>query len=274
MGENAPPEREGPLAQGADVGAPSKLLSDEDAEGRVGAAAKGNEGAVLEATTAVSENSPHTQEKTLSPKSKKDRKVAQFRVPLAGTPYQPAAISAESLLLETGSSTATIANSNFSGLLRDRLHTIAEPGQLPHAPRSTHALAKKILGGQIVRFESEKERDAVHEECRRITGRGRNMTDQERASKGADDQHPYFRPLSSNVKSSLIGSMVKGVYDKDGLLRGQAKHKQPILNEIQRITMRNGTYASKDGERVLAKVRSLLPAMAPATKAQGARVKK
>ncbi|EMC95077.1 hypothetical protein BAUCODRAFT_149103 [Baudoinia panamericana UAMH 10762] len=72
----------------------------------------------------------------------------------------------------------------------------------------------------------------------------------------------HFAPLPVNVRSALVDKMVKGRYDEDGLLRGKSKHKQAILNDIAKIGLKNATYSGGDLERVLKKVRSLLPVTA------------
>ena len=58
--------------------------------------------------------------------------------------------------------------------------------------------------------------------------------------------------------------MVRGKYDDDGILQGNEKYKQAALNNIARATAMNSTYLAGDGERLLKKVRSLLPAASSA----------
>ncbi|KAK4550132.1 hypothetical protein LTR36_003099 [Oleoguttula mirabilis] len=274
MGENMSPEREGPQAQG--LRAPARSMDDDDVDGRAsnsqvrGDSAFGDagEGGLLggqsrreeasinvkqaEAPEAEDQEHAHmTTRRTPGP-------TAGPRLPLPGVPFMPASPVMDELI---GNNAATIAAANFEGVLNDRIKTIAEPGQLPDASnRSIHNMAQKLLSRQIIRFTDAEEKKAVIAECRRITGRGAKMTDQERAAKGPDN-HPYFEPLPESVRKSLVDKMVNGVYDTDGLLEGKQKHKQPILNEIARLTLRNGTYLSKDSDRLLRKVQSLLPAM-------------
>ena len=110
------------------------------------------------------------------------------------------------------------------------------------------------------RYESKDEKKAVEERLRKFHGRSWNKADRERAAKGRDTD-PYFVPLPVSVRNNLVQNAVKGVYDGDGVLGGAQKHKQPLLNEIAKLTLKNGTYLGADGERLLKKVQSLLPSM-------------
>ena len=68
------------------------------------------------------------------------------------------------------------------------------------------------------------------------------------------------------TSNKVIDKIVAGKFDVDDYLSGQ-KFQQSTLNEVARTTTVNGTYSAKDTERILQKVRSLLPA------AQAARAK-
>lgn len=276
-----PPEREGPQAQG--MGGPVRSLDDGDADGSASnsqvrgdsAFDNASEGGLLEGqarweeasvsvrhpSEAGAEKGAHTIAR-VTPRSTAParRTPAGKRLPLPGVPFEPSPSSEDELTL-SGNNAATIAAANFEGVLNDCIRTVAEPGHSPHSTnRDVYYLAQKVLSRQIVRFVDADEKKAVIDECRRITGRGARMTDQERAAKGPDD-HPYFDPLPETVRKSLVGKMVNGVYDKDGLFEGKQKYRQPLLNEVARLTMRNGTYLGQDSERLLKKVQSLLPAM-------------
>ncbi|KAK5123840.1 hypothetical protein LTR08_006245 [Meristemomyces frigidus] len=273
LGDNEGVGREGPLAQGAGVGAPSTLLSDEDARGRVSgdnsvvrAAGEGNAGAVLEpvapASSTASSPATTTTAATTPTKPNSTRKPSSApRLPLPGPPFHPSTLTQAFLASATAGATSTIAASNFASVLLDRLHTLTSPGHLPSASRpSAPALARKLLAGHIVRFASQGEKARVLEACNSITGRGSGMTDQERAAKGPDTEQPYFKPLPESVRGNLIEAVVRGGYDEEGLLAGGGKYKQqPVLDEISRVLGRNGSYTGQDGERVVRKVRGLLP---------------
>lgn len=57
---------------------------------------------------------------------------------------------------------------------------------------------------------------------------------------------------------------VNGIYDEEGPLQGQEKHKNPVLNQVARMGLRNPTYLPQDSARLLRKVQSLLPTIAAA----------
>lgn len=283
MGENMPPEREGPLAQG--TGRPVRSYDDIDVGGGTqqvretrtpdsaieeptegGASLLEQDAASVSVNRAqdLREDTASDVERQAGVVTRRSQAAASApaapgqRLPLPGTPFQPPTPSIEELTL-SGTNSSTIAAASFEGTMNDRIRTIAEPGQ-GSAHRNNHCLAQKVLNRQIVKFKSPEEKQAVINECRRITGRGAKMTDQQRAAKGPDD-HPYFTPLPEHARKMLVDKMVNGVYDGEGLLSGAQKHKQPVLNEIARVTMKNGTYLGSDGDRLLKKVRSLLPAM-------------
>ena len=115
-----------------------------------------------------------------------------------------------------------------------------------------------------MRFESAEEKAAVQTEAKRIAERlAQNFAQQQKLDAGEvqpEARNYTFGSLPQTVKERLIGTIVKGEYDKDGLLQGNMKHKQPVLNEIQRVTMMNGTYL-QEGNRLLKKVQSLLPTL-------------
>lgn len=72
-----------------------------------------------------------------------------------------------------------------------------------------------------------------------------------------------WRWISEERRKSIVDRFVKGEYDAEKVLNGE-NYKQTTLNEIAKQTMRNGTYLPSDGQRVLKKVQSLLPAVVPA----------
>ena len=300
MGENMPPEREGPLAQG--VGAPTSDYNDDEVGGNI----KGNMNVRADSTTGGAgllegqtdrESATISQKKAQDPEEEENEDEAEDededehddqpdmitrrprpspsteatpsgpRLPLPGAPFAPSKPTADQLI-HSGTNTSTPAASNFSGIFADRFTTLSISPSADGS-RDTNYLARKLLNNQLVTFTSHSERDAVNEACRLITGRGDKMTDQERAAKGPDEDHPFFRPLPESVRKGLVQSLVNGVYDPEGLLAGKEKHKQPVLNEITRMTMKNGTYLTSDSDRVLKKVRSLLPAMQAAPQRRG-----
>ena len=157
---------------------------------------------------------------------------------------------------------ATIAASNFEGVIEERLRNIVEPGVSQHdASSRTANLARRFMSGRPVRFTSQEEKAAVLEAANSISKR-RTASRAKKAADPDDVQAPpkehNFAPLPEGVQSAMIDKMVRGTYDQSGVLQGD-KYKQAALNNIAKATTMNGSYLSNDGDRLLKKVRSLLP---------------
>jgi hypothetical protein len=88
-------------------------------------------------------------------------------------------------------------------------------------------------------------------------------------------QHVAFRPLPETVQQGIINRMVLGKYDEQGLLSGKQVHRQPQLNTVAQELLKNSTYLAKDSEKLISKLRGLLPsaAAAAAKKAPAAKAK-
>jgi len=276
MGENSPPEREGPLAQG--VGRPVRPQDDEvdgtlqiretrTPNSAIEEPAQGGASVMGEETLAASTNEKAEDDKHSGRSNKVARRKSSGvstpvstapRIPPSGTPFESTMPTQEQLLL-SGSNTSTMAGANFESVLNNRIRTSTDPSY-SSSRRSIPELAHRLARAKIVQFESKDEQKAVENLLREHHSRKWTIKDQQRADKGLGTD-PYFRPLPKSVRNSLVQSVVKGVYDSEGILNGGAqKHKQPVLNEIAKMTMMNGTYLSGDGERFLRKVQSLLPA--------------
>jgi hypothetical protein len=59
---------------------------------------------------------------------------------------------------------------------------------------------------------------------------------------------------------------VLGKYDEQGLLSGKQVHRQPQLNTVAQELLKNSTYLAKDSEKLIGKLRGLLPSAAAAAK--------
>ncbi|KAK4629862.1 uncharacterized protein CLAFUR5_08764 [Fulvia fulva] len=79
------------------------------------------------------------------------------------------------------------------------------------------------------------------------------------ASPSAEPNQDRFDEMMGSTRGSLVKKLVAGRYDRKDWLGGD-KFKNRTLNDVARNVMLNGTYLEKDGERLLKKVRSLLPA--------------
>ena len=267
MGDNVTAEREGPFAQG--VGQASQADEGSKDTSNMARAARTPHGAVeepalgganvldasardsasttLRATRPVEEDGKQDEAKERNTGrdvwSQSDRRAARehpvLLAPL-GRPFQPRSVSREEYLY-SGEGTATIAAKNFEGVIEDRVKAVVEPGRA--GPRDPVHLQEKASQRQLARYDSVEQKNAL-------------LSKDEGASS-----------LPETVRDFLLTSLVRGKYDPDGLLSGQEKYKQPVLNDIARMTMKNGTYLAEDGDRFLRKVRSLFPAAQP-SKAQ------
>lgn len=198
------------------------------------------------------------------------------RLPTAGVSFRPQ-VYTKATLLSNGANVSTIAGANFSGVVSDRVNLLSQSTHPASStsPQDPQTLARNLLnqraGSSLVSFASSAERDEVLSLARDITHRGQSISAQVRATMKPDDPSPYFKPVGEAVKKSVLDKMVNGVYDAEGILQGKGKYKQPVLNNIAVVMAKNGTYLNKDAERVLRKVRGLLPAVAPARAQQVAR---
>ena len=108
-------------------------------------------------------------------------------------------------------------------------------------------------------------RDATVEAAMKIAQRqARDIAKQQKLDAGdvqPEARNYDFAPLPETVRKSITSRIVMGQYDADGLLQGKEKYKQPLLNQIARGVLMNGTYIRSDGDRFVRKVQSLLPAI-------------
>ena len=261
MGENDTASQEGPLAQGA--GAPIRADEDVSDSSKLSRGARTPHDAVEEPAaggTSVMGATRHSGDAQRT-----------TRLPASGNPpptIQPGTPSSADLLSGTYSP-ATIAGAGFESVIENRMKTVAGPGQ--QDARDPRYLAQKMMSGQFVRFASREERAAVEEQAKKIAER-RSRERARQKGLSSEEVQPTannyeFNPLPDGVRKAMVDRMVMGTYDPKDFLGGKQNYKQPVLNEIAKMTLRNETYLSGDGDRFLRKVQSLLPA-APAAQAQ------
>lgn len=87
------------------------------------------------------------------------------------------------------------------------------------------------------------------------------------------DANPSRRPwnhMNEGLRKHIVKQLVEGKYDETGVLNGNSSSpKQPVLKDVANLTMLNASYLPRDGERLLEKVRSLLPVAKPAVAGKG-----
>lgn len=87
--------------------------------------------------------------------------------------------------------------------------------------------------------------------------------------------HTKGNGMKTDFKEHIVNKLVRGQYDRRDLLGGKKFAKQPVLNDVARMMLLNGSYLASDGRKLLGKVRSLLPKpVAAAPKTQGQKGKR
>ena len=267
MGANDPVSKEGPTAQGA--GRP--VATEEDAAD-TSIMARGarvpEEGVEEPAVGGISAMGSLQEGRQQAPTMEERDSTDAFDIaiglersgPAGEEAIQPDQSLSKEGLLYAGHETATMASPGAQGMITDHLRLVAQPGQLGTA-RNTKHLARKMMSGQLVQFISEEERAATEDDASDIARAQADRVASQRKSGGKEARNYHFAPVSEGVRKSILDRLAAGVYDKDGLLQGKEKFKQPLLNQVARGTMMNSTYLKADGDRFVRKVQSLLPAM-------------
>lgn len=273
MGDNNLASREGPQAQGLGrvISARDEVMDDtgshstrgtrtphgtveDPAEGGASVMDSPSQGNLGEQAIRSREGDGHVDQRRASRKSKQVTPAPSF-IPES---------SSRNELLHGSYNASTIAASNFEGVVEDRIRQVAEPGQ-QESFRDPVSLAHKMMRGQLVRFKSQTEKAAVEENAKQIAERmTKNYVRSKKLSQDEVQPSPLshgFAPVPENVRKAMVERLVAGKYDTDGTLQGKEKHKQPVLNEIAKMAMKNGTFLGSDGDRFLRKVQSLLPAV-------------
>ncbi|KAK4498711.1 hypothetical protein PRZ48_009221 [Zasmidium cellare] len=75
----------------------------------------------------------------------------------------------------------------------------------------------------------------------------------------AQPRRMYAKDMNKRFKEHIVKKLVKGSYDSNRV-SGKTFPAQPVLGDVARMTILNGSYLKGDTKKVLRKVRSLLPA--------------
>lgn len=275
MGDNDPVSREGPMGQGIakavatdeDVPDTSGLARgarspqegvEEPAAG--GAAVVGTPGQGRQTAPLLDEREAAFEDALPEEASAQSRR----RIRPADTVEPLKQLSPEDLL-HAGHRTSTPAGGHLQSTILDHLRMVAHPGEQPQSTRDPGQLAAKMMAGQLVHFHSATEKLAVEELARGVAERRAKKSaeqqklDPDAVQPGAKNHH--FAPASESVRKGIVDRLARGVYDPENLLKdGTQKYKnQPLLNQLAQQALKNGTYTTKDSERFLRKLQSLLP---------------
>jgi hypothetical protein len=261
MGENDSPRKEGPLSQGAggiaagtteDAGSPKQAL-------------KSNDTTPTPSTATPTNTKPSKQ--SVSPNKKSNSPTA--------SDYLSAAPGTSTLLGSHGAA-----------------NQILDRGALlsPHSTPSNHTTAEiahrlRHHPKQITAFRSLAEKEAYTKPLRDLKAREAKLLQEAQKAKDENGAVPAplksdlsnvrtqarklaaFRPLPESVQQGIIDRMVLGKYDEQGLLSGKQVHRQPQLNTVAQELLKNSTYLAKDSEKLIGKLRGLLPSAAAAAAA-------
>jgi hypothetical protein len=265
MGENDSARKEGPLSQGAggvaagtteDAGSPKQAL-------------KSNETTLTPATATPTNTKPSKQ--SVSPPKSSSKKSSS---PTASD-YLSAAPGTSTLLGSQGA----------ANLILDR-GALLSPTSTPKTPTSAEiAYRLRHHPKQITAFRSLAEKEAYTKPLRDLHAKERKLSLEAQKAKEENGAVPAplksdlsavrtqarrlaaFKPLPETVQQGIINRMVLGKYDEQGLLSGKQVHRQPQLNTVAQELLKNSTYLAKDSEKLISKLRGLLPSAAAAAAA-------
>ena len=268
MGENDNPRKEGPLSQGAggvavgtteDAGSPKQAL-------------KSNDTTPAQSTAAAPPPTKPSKQ-TVSPTNKSNNNK-KSKTPTASD------------YLSAAPGTSTLAGSHgAANLILDR-GALLSPHSTPQKP-TTSEIAHRLRHHptQITAFRSLAEKEAYTKPLRDLKAKEAALSQEALKAKKENGEVPaplksdilkvrkqarklaQFRPLPESVQQGIINRMVLGKYDEQGLLSGKQVHRQPQLNTVAQELLKNPTYLAKDQEKLISKLRGLLPSAAAAAAA-------
>ncbi|GAB7356706.1 hypothetical protein MBLNU459_g7412t1 [Dothideomycetes sp. NU459] len=256
MGRNSSAGREGPFAQrtGRDIRAGKGGFQNRSERTPGGAPGRGR---VLRKNDefAEAEQEEDAQEIEDAPTTAHELTLLeQFdKEQIGSVAFEPAPVTREEYL-HLGQGGATIAGNNFEGVVEDRLKLLAESTQ--DGFRWAPDIAARMMKGQFVSFESEAEKADVVAAAERYAQNRADAYSEQKGGEAVEKREFDFAPVVQKSQAAVVDKLVRGKY---GDLNA-AGYKQDVLNHIARNTLRNPTYLEDDGNKLLKKIRSLLPA--------------
>ncbi|GAM82149.1 hypothetical protein ANO11243_001280 [Dothideomycetidae sp. 11243] len=165
--------------------------------------------------------------------------------------FDPATVTREEFL-HSGRGGSTISAGNFEGVIQDRVKMLTEMRQ--DATRYAPDMARKMMRGGLVSFNSEQEKDAVVKEAKSYAHRLKKSASNVR--KGLPDviSEYEFAPLADNMQTTIVDRYVRG---KHADLAAKP-HKSEVMNHVRASLSRNGTYLARDSAVFLRKVESII----------------
>ena len=258
MGNNTSAEREGPNAQGAGrlirAGrGGDNVRSERSPNGAIRDPIRGG-ASVLDREVAESEEIEQEDDGNAAPSTQHELiLLEQFdKQDITAVPFEPEPVTRDHYL-KLGQGGATIAAGNYEGVIEDRLRLLAEPTQ--DGFRWAPDIAARMMKGEFVSFDHEEEKAAVMAAADKYAQHRADAYSQQKAGEVVDKPEHAFAPLPQSRSNILFDKLVRGSYTQPDA----APHKQPLLNDIVRNTLRNSTYLENDQSKLLNKIRSLLP---------------
>lgn len=281
MGENDGSRKEGPFAQGVgrvvsegeDPTTSKQARGIRDPNGRMETPVEGG-ASVMEPLGATPE-APVSAEPNAG--------TAETPIPAWGPASTEAPAQETQPSFSLASNTSTLLANSYTGIIQDRANLLS-PRSSPATPTNAE-IAHRLRHNkkQLTAFRNTPEKDSYLEPRQELKKKLRKLTrdlEKEKEANGSEtalakelvkEYHsligglkktPAFKPLPETTQQSIINRMVLGKYDEQGLLSGKQVHRQPLLNSVARELLRNSTYLAKDSEKLLSKLRGLLPAAA------------
>ncbi|KAG8630569.1 hypothetical protein KVT40_002188 [Elsinoe batatas] len=165
-------------------------------------------------------------------------------------PFSPTETSKEQYL-RAGRGNATIAAANFEGVVQDRIKALTDKRQndFRYAPD----IAKRMMRGGLVSFQSEKERDEVVAAAQDYAYKLK--TSASKARKGKDEVAEHeFAPLSDTMQSAIVARYVKGKYWE----MSKKRYNSDLLNQVSAAVAQNNTYLSRDSAVFMKKLQAMV----------------
>lgn len=290
MGENESPRKEGPFAQGVgravsegeDPSFSKQARNIRDPHGRMETPAEGG-ASVMEPMGGAAPEAPEASQPNAGTA---EAPATASTSPTNVKPVAPAKETSPSFSVH--SNTATLLNNNVTGIIQDRAN-ILSPRSTPSAPTNSE-IAHRLRHNknQLTAFRSVEEQKSYNASHIKLNAQLQQLEkdiEQETNAKGKEgvskelmkeywsvrkqeQKTPAFIPLPQTTQSGMINRMVLGKYDEQGLLSGKQVHRQPLLNSVASELLKNSTYLAKDSEKLLSKLRGILPAPAAAAAAK------
>ncbi|KAI9880146.1 MAG: hypothetical protein M1830_005175 [Pleopsidium flavum] len=166
-------------------------------------------------------------------------------------PFQPLEVTQDRL---RGDGPAVVVGEfGMANIVEEKLDWLAE--RPIGSYRRTDELARRLLSGEFVRFESDAEKDAVVKRAETLAvEEGIRLS--ERKGEVVQPKEAGFEPITEEDRNLLVERLLKGSHEAPG----SPPPEDGVLKELLRVTHRNETYLPRDASSLLGKVRGLLPA--------------